>query len=179
MDDHFHDDSLQTLDCFFYHVPQGAHWLCPATLNYCFREDSLPTLEYHLSQVPLRGHWLSEDPLSCFRSRGHFLSGRRFREDSLANPQQQKMQHPSSEDWCSRRSLLGWVWVRRNVVLRIYAKSISRFYAHNLLSLHGDDRTGKLSTRVFSNCRCSQIECRLLRRSHEFRVGSPSGIYCL
>ena len=65
-----------------------------------------------LGQVSLRAYWYqvsvctcwpSESLLSGLRSRTRPLSDRRFREVSLADPQQQMMQHPSSEDRCSRR----------------------------------------------------------------------------
>ena len=43
-----------------------------------------------------------------------------------------------------------------------------RVHARNLLPFYGDGRTGKLSTRVFSSCKCYQIERRLLGGNLEF-----------
>ena len=95
-------------------VPLRAYWLSRATLNDHVPEDPLLALKFfglaslraYLSwcyPVSPRAHWSSETLLSRLRSRGRSLSNRRFRKGSLAGLQQQMVQHPFSEDRCSRR----------------------------------------------------------------------------
>ena len=99
MDNCFREDSLPSLlEYHFFQMPHRAPLLSTEVLNYRFREDLLPTLKGRVCQVPKKTHWMFPAILKyCFRK--DFQMDRRSREDSLMDPQLQKVKHP----WYSRR----------------------------------------------------------------------------